>query len=131
MEDGAKLVGRLKEAGFPVTTSAWIKESDGGRWHLYVVSPAQERLGPLKGYRRVLAVMEQQPSPFAVGFTDVKLIGTTDPVAKALTAVRDSISGRRGAWFQGSRLGELEIDAAYVYGPVSVPSPSGTSDGVP
>jgi hypothetical protein len=75
--------------------------------------------------------MEQQPSPFAVGFTDVKLIGTTDPVAKALTAVRDSISGRRGSWFQGSRLGELEIDAAYVYGPVSVPSPSGTSDGVP
>ena len=44
--------------------------------------------------------------------------------------VHDRLSGRRATWFDGSRHGEVEIDAAYIYASVNVASSSGAPQGV-
>jgi hypothetical protein len=129
IDDGGTLVARLMQKGFPVTAASWVKESDGGPWYLYLVSPAADSLGPREGYRRVQEVIRQMPS-FAVGLTEVKLIGTEDSVAQAIIAIRDRFPGRGSTWFPGNHLGDLAIDGAFVYGPVSEFKASETRHGV-
>jgi hypothetical protein len=100
-----------------VTAAAWVKESDGGSWYLYLVSPAVDGRDPREGYRRLLAVIRQMPPPFRVDRFEVKLIGPSEPIARAIAAIRDRSPGRSGTWDQGGNLGMLPVDAAYVYAP--------------
>jgi hypothetical protein len=130
IEAGAKLVARLVQGGFPVKAAAWVKESDGGNWYLYLVSPVRDRRGPIEGYRQVLTVLRQMLPSLHVGRLDVKLIRVADPVGKELEAIRDRVAGRTGEWFRGNYLGEVEIDAAYVYAPIVVSSASDAAQGV-
>jgi hypothetical protein len=129
IEDGRKLVARLMQEGFPVTAACWVKESDGGLWYLYLVSPVVDSRGPREGYRRVHAVIRQMP-PFQTDRMEVKLIGPTEAVAKAITSIRDRSSGRGGTWYDGSSLGMLPIDTAYLYAPLNGSRSSGASPGV-
>jgi hypothetical protein len=61
---------------------------------------------------------------------DVKLIRVADPVAKELKAFREGIVGRRGQWYRSNTLGEVEIDAAYIYAPIDVSNASDAARGV-
>ena len=127
IDDGRRLIARLMQEGFRVTAAAWVKESNRPRWYLYLASPDADRGGPREGYRDIAEAMEQMPPPFSVGPFQVKLIGATDPVARAIEAFRDRFPGRNGMWFDGDMLGEREIDSAYVYGPITAPSSSEAS----
>ena len=38
IEDGKRLLQRLAEDGATITAACWLKESESGRWYLYVAS---------------------------------------------------------------------------------------------
>jgi hypothetical protein len=125
IETGQKAVARLVEAGFPVKAAAWVKETDGGFWFLYLVSPVVDRQGPLKAYGRINAVIgDLRRESFGTDPLEIKAIGVAGAVGKAIVEAGESLGGRRPGWFRGNRLGEVEIDAAYLYGPIGTPTSS-------
>jgi hypothetical protein len=125
IEAGQKVVASLVQAGFPVKAAAWVKETDGGFWFLYLVSPVVDRSGPLKTYGRVNAVMAESGSgPSGIDPFEIKVVGAADAVGKAIVAARESSREHLPSWFRGNRLGEVEIDAAYFYGPIGMPTSS-------
>jgi len=131
IEDGQKLVARLVQEGFPVKAAAWVKETDGGFWFLYLVSPVVDRQGPLKAYRRINAVIAELPQEsFGIDPFEIKVVGAADAVGKAILSARESSGGRLPSWFRGNRLGEVEIDAAYLYEPAGLPRSSDASSDV-
>lgn len=131
IEDGQKLITRLVQAGFPVKAAAWVKKTDGGFWYLYLVSPVRDRQGPLKTYRRVNSVVgELRFDPSRGEPLEIKVVGAASPVGKAIVAQRDRYPNRLPRWVRENRLGDLEIDAAYLYPPVSAPRSSDSASGV-
>jgi hypothetical protein len=118
--DGKRLLARLREAGFPVTAAAWIRESERWRWHLYIVSPVVEDQGIGTAYLRIHALVRQMPQPFSVGPFDVMAVGPHEPKAKAILDLHRRHPGRSFLQFGGSQFGGVEVEAVYIYPPVAV-----------
>src|SRR5271166_5756205 len=74
VQDGRRLLERLSAQGIPVAAAAWVKESEGGPWYLYIVTPlVPEDGGKLPVYRRLIPVIRQMPQPFWVDPMDFKV----------------------------------------------------------
>jgi hypothetical protein len=120
LEDGQRLLDRLAAEGVEVTAAFWAKESEYGEWYLYLVTPLVGENGVTRAaYRRVIAVTDAlRRQGFEFDPFEVKAIGPSDPIAKAAVAARDRSPGRRLTRFRGSRLGELDVEEAYIYPPM-------------
>jgi len=120
--DGKRFVDRLLEEGIPMTAACWLKETDGGLWYLYLVTPLIQEGRPRQpAQRRVNAVLRQMPEPFWIGYGETKLVGPDSPVGKALEDLykrpRPSAVLRSGS----SQFGGVEVDAIYPYPPPKAP----------
>jgi hypothetical protein len=113
IDDGQKLVNQLMHAGCAVTAAAWVKGTEDGQWFLYIAAPVVESEGLAKAYRRVHAVIRQMPQPFWVDPFEVKLIGSSNPIAEALEKMQQRYPG--GIRYRGTQLGGLSIEEAYIY----------------
>jgi hypothetical protein len=117
IKDGQRLIDRLADEGIPVSAAAWVKESEGGYWYLYLVTPLVPKEGGRKAaYGRVGPVIRaMQKEGGWIDPDEVKVISPHDPIAKDIVAQQH---GRRlgvPIRYQGSRLGELAVDEAYIY----------------
>lgn len=122
--DGQKLIDRLLQAGFGVATAFWLKASDRAYWRFYIASPAVETEGKVKAYGRFHALLHQMPPPFSIGVVNISLIGATNPIAKDVLAICNSVPGLYVGpvhWL-AMRLGDMSIEGAYFY-----PLPAGVS----
>lgn len=117
IEDGQKLVEQLPQGRFEVTTAFWLKASEDLKWRFYIVSPIVDSEGITLGYGRLLPLIRQMPQPFDIDPLKVKLIGPSDPIAREVLAALKRIPGPRSRPIQwsGNRLGNLSIEAAYLY----------------
>lgn len=116
--DGQLLVEELIKDGFQVTAASWMKTSDDGQWFLYLASPIADT-APLKAYGRVHTVARRMPQPFLVGPLDIKLIGPTEPVAKAILEVQRRYPRKSPLHLGESTLAGVSIEGAYIYPPVT------------
>jgi hypothetical protein len=122
IEEGRKLIDRLIGEGFPVTAAAWVKESESGRWYLYLATPlVPPQGGTREAYRRLNAVRRQMPPPFWIGPFQVKVVGSGSPLAEAVQELHRRYPGNRLIPFEGPQLGGLSIEGAYVYPPAAAP----------
>ncbi len=114
-EEGRLFIEHLMRGGFPVTAAAWLKETESGRWYLYLATPlVGENTGTRAAYRRKNELIRNER--FGIGPLEVKVIGPHNPIAQAMIAARDRCSSRVSiCWFRGDRLGPLEVDEAYIY----------------
>jgi hypothetical protein len=121
VRDGQRLVERLAREGVAVTAAAWVKETESGQWYLYLATPLVSEDGAKRAaYRRVNAVIrEMQPEGFELDPFVIKVIRPHDPTATDILAHGGSRAGRTATWFQGSRLGALAVEAAYIYPPMT------------
>jgi hypothetical protein len=121
IEHGQRLIDRLTKEGVDVKAAAWVKESDTGDWYLYLATPLVSEDGATRSaYRRVNTIISQlQEDGFWIDPLEIKAIGPTDPVAKAVLAARDRYAGRVGTHIPGERLGPLATEEAYLYPPTS------------
>jgi hypothetical protein len=113
--DGKRLLDRLGEAGFPVTAAGWVRETENGRWYLYVVSPVVKDQGIGTAYRRIQPVIRQMPQPFSIGPFQVRAFEPHGRVAEAMLELRHRNAGRSPLRYGGTQLGGIEIEAAYLY----------------
>ncbi len=81
--EGQKVIGRLVENGVPVTAACWMKESDGGIWFLYLVTPlVGEDGGTRPAYRRINDVIRALPQPLGIDPFHIKAVGPSEPAAR-------------------------------------------------
>jgi hypothetical protein len=117
IRDGQKLVEQLNGEGVPVSAAAWVKESEGGQWYLYLVTSLVREDGATKpAYRRVTGVIRRlQGDGLWIDPFEVKVIGPTDPVGEAIVEAQQRYPGRMATRYAGASLGGLSIEGAYIY----------------
>jgi hypothetical protein len=117
--DGLKLIERLTECGETVTAAAWVHESDGGRWYLYLVTPlVSDEEGTRPAYRRIEEVRQTMPESDWIGRFQIIAVRPSHPVARAILDVQRHYLGGRQGWYSGGSLDMLSIEGAYIYPPL-------------
>jgi hypothetical protein len=115
LADGQRLVEELARQGFSVTSAGWAKTSDDGQWYLYLVSPTVDDAGIRKAYGRVYPVIQQmQKDGLGIDPFEVKLLSPADPLAKALADWHGCSPRKTPTRYGGGRLGDVNIDGAYI-----------------
>lgn len=114
------LLSKLGDEGLHLDGALWAQVEGDGRPYLYIISPDVEREGPIATDRRldrVLRCFQPEPmdpatriDPFAI-----KLIGPSDPVARALAVQYQHYPGPSPIRHDGSTLWGVPIDGAYIY----------------
>jgi len=124
IDDGQKLVEELRQRGFNVAAAFWLKASENGKWHFYIVSPEVDAAGIINAYRQLHPLMRTVPQTFSINPLEVKLIGPSNPIARDVLAILSRAPGPRVSpirW-NGIRLGNTSIEEAYLY-PLPVTTP--------
>jgi hypothetical protein len=116
---GAELVRQLNQYT-PVKAAFWLKESEEGRWYLYIASDQIDDKNLRRAYGEVLRLANQIPSPYLDAF-QVKLVPASDPLAQAALSIHRRYPGNLATRFGGTNFGGMGVEGVYIY-PASVTS---------
>lgn len=114
IDDGKRLVNLLIERGFDVRAAFWVRTSEDGQWTLYIASPVVDEKGVAGAHRELYGVYRSIPDAWAL-LSDVKLIGTNDPMAKEVVDIQARFPSRMATRSRRDHLGDLAIDELYIY----------------
>jgi hypothetical protein len=119
--DGQKLIRELIRSGFDVSVAFWVRLSESEIWVLYIGSKSlsPDRLGD--AYGPLYSCLNRIPN-VTITLSDIHVIPVSSPVAKAAIALRDRNRKRDPARYDGKRLGDLDIEEAWIY-PEPLPWP--------
>lgn len=118
---GAEFVGVLDKR-LPVKAAFWLKAAASSRWYLYIASERVDDLGTYECYGEVTEVARENPDPYLDPFR-VKLIPTTDPLARDAIAFCQRFPGRSFARYRDDSFGGESVEGLYIY-PIAAPTPA-------
>jgi hypothetical protein len=116
IDGGRKLIDALSQDGFPVTAAAWLRETDGGQWYLYLASPVVDSIGRTAAYRQFQHSFRRVGPSLGFGPFEVRLIPTDDPVAQAVKMSQSQYSGPIDTWRGVNQFGGVPVESVFVYG---------------
>lgn len=116
INDGQTLLMQLVGRGFDVTAACWVNVYEEG-WYLYIVSKEVNETGRPSAKGEALGVVLSMDSPWFTLF-NVKVVGTSDPIAHDLEQIRQLSRGRAMIWKHRFPSGKLSVEEAYIYAPV-------------
>jgi hypothetical protein len=117
IDDGQRLSEQLSQNGLEVVAAFWLKAVEDERWYFYLVSPLVESEGISQAYTQFHTSLREVPPLLWLDPLEVKVIGVTDPIAKHILAIHAQRTRHREfpiRW-RGKRLGEMNVDDAYLY----------------
>jgi hypothetical protein len=120
IDDGAKIVEKLRDGGFDVTAAWWMKTSEEGQWFLYVASRKVDEIGIAAAYRVAHSLIRALGQLWVDRF-EVKLVGPENPITRDVLAILNRFRDRLATRYGGKKLGNVSIDGAYLY-PLPVPA---------
>jgi len=120
-EAGGELVRRL-DAHFPVRAAFWLKDSEEGRWYLYIASDQINDNTLNAAYGEVLRLADEMDSPYLDPF-QVKLIPASDPRSQAAMDIHRRYQPKRATRLGGTSFGGMGVSDVYLY-PASVTAPA-------
>lgn len=117
IDAGERLLRQLRSDGFDVTAGFWLQASEEGAWRFCMVSPLVETEGLAQAYRRLHPVIWKMPQPFWIDPLEVRLIGPSNPIAQDVLAVQARLPSPLVSPIRwgGNRLGNLNVEGAYIY----------------
>jgi hypothetical protein len=119
IDDGKRFIERLVAEGMPVAAALWVKESENGRWYLYIVTPLVTADGDsLEAYGPIGDVYRQMPEPFSIGRFQTRPVSPSSPVGKAVVYRQEHYPGKGPFYYPGYRLGDVSFEGAYIYRPI-------------
>ena len=115
IEDGGRLLERLKRDRFPLTAALWHLVPDSNQqWILVIVSPAVDQVGPLAAYSRLQRLLRALKPPSRLSLSDISLIS---PLSQEFQTLRSPVAGA-GRFAVGAATGpirDVTFEDAYVY----------------
>lgn len=104
----------------PLAGACWARTDADEGWYLYLVSPVADEQGVGPGYGKVRSTIGQLDREGWDEFErvdplDVKIVGPSDRVAKALAVQYRLYPGSGSVRHDGSTLWGVPIDGAYIY----------------
>jgi hypothetical protein len=123
IDDGWKLLDRLRQEQVPVVAAGWVKPVEEDRWSLYIATPLVDQEGPTKAYRKVYGCLRALGNLW-VGDSDVKLVGENHPVTKDLVDLMRKYPGRMPTRSRRPMLGGVATEEIYVYPWQQGPTPA-------
>jgi hypothetical protein len=111
IDEGQLFVDHLRSNGFPVDASFWVLTTEDGLWFLYIASAVVDNQGLAAAYRKVYAELARTGVRW-ISRSDIKLVGSENPIAKDAIAYRSEILATR---YAGRKLGKLIVEEAYIY----------------
>jgi hypothetical protein len=116
VEDGQRLVGRLRDEGVGVTAAFWAREDENGPWVLYLATALVGEDGATReAYGRVQQAYRQMPQPFWIQPLQIKVVGPSDPVTKDVLELQRRYPGKRPIRLGETHLGGLSFEEVYIY----------------
>ena len=123
IQDGRRLLERLSGEDFPVTAAGWLKESEGGPWLFYLVTPLVGEDGVKRPtYLRLGAVLRRMPQPFWVDPMEITVVAPDSALGKAIRDIATRRPGPVPMPYGSTRLGGLSVDGAFIYPPAAATS---------
>jgi hypothetical protein len=116
IEAGRQLTERLDKAGFPVTASFWLYDSDDNDWRLTIALEAVDQLGvgSRKVYSKIQDILaEDAELNRALDPLDVHLAGPEDSLIRSFRKLRQRKLGVMH--LKGAVVGGRYVEDAYVY----------------
>src|SRR5262245_16936146 len=113
-EDGRRLIAQLVRDGFDVKVAFWFRTFPGGPWFLFIGSSSVESAKLGEAFKALYDSLRRLSEP-SISISEIKLAPANHPIARDAVAVRDRYASRDLLRFQGNRLGNLEIEEAYIY----------------
>jgi len=98
----------------PVSVACWVFPAETENSFLYLASDAIDGHNIDVAYGEVLRLLGGQRTPWLSPF-QVKLVNSSDPVARDAMKFRDRYPVAVGLPYGGSTIGGIEVDGAYVY----------------
>jgi hypothetical protein len=126
VEDGWRLIEQLVADGVEILAAAWLKPTEQERWILYIASAVVDQKGLNIAYRMVhAALIKTDISDLSTD--NIRLIGSSDALTRQLQSIHRLRPSTRGIVWAGARLGDIQIDDAYIYPQTLPPAPGGQS----
>jgi len=101
-----------------VSVAFWLVPADSDNVYLYIASDDLDDGNIRVAYGEVLRRLHAKSTPWLNPF-HVKLVSSSDPVAREAVQIRDRYPAEIPTRYQGSSIGGMSIDAAYIYPPLS------------
>ena len=118
IDAGQRFLGEFEKYS-PVKFAGWLKETEGGRWYLYVISDSINDSDVNIAYGRVLQIVNAMEKPRLDPFR-IRIVGANTSIAAQVMRLQQSLttSTTPAPWHESSGRG---IDDAYVY-PIGISS---------
>jgi hypothetical protein len=116
VDDGARVIAKLRESGFDVAAAWWMKSSDEGQWFLYIASKDVGDRGIKAAYHTIHTTMGTL-GPLWVDRFEVKLVEPQNPIAQDVLGIMARYPDRTPTRYGGRKLGNVAIDDSYIYPP--------------
>jgi hypothetical protein len=114
IEDGARFLRKLDQAGYPFNAAFWYFNPESEKWQLAIATWVLDRFGPFQAYQKLSFVLPD--SNVAFSLSDVTLLSPHDPLIRLLAELvktgPDDIGGR---WLPGGTINRVYVGDAYIY----------------
>jgi hypothetical protein len=114
IDDGAKIIEKLREGNFDVVAAWWMRTSEEGEWFLYIASQEVPDNGIAAAYRKLHSLIRSLGTLWVERF-EVKLVEPENPITKDVVRITDRFPGPWPTRYGGKKLGNGAIDGAYIY----------------
>lgn len=103
---------------YPVSVACWVIPAESDNLFLYIGSDDIDDANIDVAYREVLRRLRGRRNQWLDPF-QVKLVNSSDPIARDAIQIRDRYPGKAPTRYHGSSMGGMSIDGAYIYPPLS------------
>jgi hypothetical protein len=134
LDGGEKLIARLLANRSDIFSAGWVQTSEDGQPYLYIATRIADDRGLRTAYGVLADALQSLDDEWShwmerIDDSTVKMLRTTEPLARGMTEVNQRYPGPFPTWFNGPNLGGVPIDGAYIYPPTLFQSQSQTQAG--
>lgn len=101
-----------------VSVACWVNPAESDNLFLYIASDDIDDSNIDVAYGEVLRRLSGKRSQWLDPF-QIKLVNSSDPIARDAIQIRDRYPAKIRMRYQGSSIGGMSIDGAYIYPPLS------------
>jgi len=115
INEGQILIVALDKADFQIKAAFWFYLPDSDEWRLYIGTPFEAKLGPIKAYGFIQNELSKLSPPIEISLKDISVVNPKDELIGILKSAVQTGPGISGIRFTRNVINNKFIDGAYIY----------------